>query len=320
VNQGLNLKECLRTLGLEPSYTKDDVTKAYRKMAQKAHPDTGGDNEMFSRLTDIKDFLLDSLDGGHNKSRRNQGVNPFDFNWHHQDPRRNQVRIMEGVIPLEFLLRPKPFIHTVTVREEVICEECQGRGSNSVRDRRACSNCNGLGFTTTPSSTGHMHIGMMSPCATCRGQGFVFGDPCKKCQGSGQLTMFHKVQIPISPLTVPKDVIIHDKLLFRPIPSEQSSDQEWFRRGGELHHRLKINVFDLILRKPIEWVDLLDNSIRSISLGPNVNDNTMVIKLSGLGLTDGQNRGNLMIHAVAVYPRLSELPNSLLKTLEEFRQ
>jgi hypothetical protein len=132
--------------------------------------------------------------------------------------------------------------------------------------------------------------------------------------------MHHKVQVPISPLTIPKDVGIHDKLLFRPIPSERSSDGIWFRRGGELHHLLKINVFDLILRKPIEWVDLLDNSIHSITLGLDIGDSAKPIELVGLGLTDGRNRGNLMIHAVAIYPELSELPDSLLKTLKEFRQ
>ena len=39
-----------RTLGLDRSASQDDIRRAYKKRAAKAHPDHGGDAEEFKRL------------------------------------------------------------------------------------------------------------------------------------------------------------------------------------------------------------------------------------------------------------------------------
>ena len=41
---------CLRSLGLELPCTEEDVKTAYRNLAEKYHPDRGGDRRIFLRL------------------------------------------------------------------------------------------------------------------------------------------------------------------------------------------------------------------------------------------------------------------------------
>lgn len=44
-------------LGLNPNATDSDIKKAYRKLAVKHHPDKGGDEETFKKLTEAYEVL-----------------------------------------------------------------------------------------------------------------------------------------------------------------------------------------------------------------------------------------------------------------------
>lgn len=55
---------CLYALGLEMPCTEADVKRAYRRLAEKMHPDRGGDREAFLRLQceleEALEFVRDS--------------------------------------------------------------------------------------------------------------------------------------------------------------------------------------------------------------------------------------------------------------------
>lgn len=52
--ESLYFPECFRALGLPKDPTAEDVKRAYREMALRHHPDTGGSHEAFLQLE--KDF------------------------------------------------------------------------------------------------------------------------------------------------------------------------------------------------------------------------------------------------------------------------
>jgi hypothetical protein len=56
-----DLKAPLAALGLAWPTTRDDVKRAYRKTARKAHPDAGGSREDFVRVNDAYRALLGAL-------------------------------------------------------------------------------------------------------------------------------------------------------------------------------------------------------------------------------------------------------------------
>ena len=68
----------LVTLGLDPGCTADDVKRAYRTLAMAAHPDTGGDHDLFITLGRARDEALawvgarsqKTTDGFDGKTRR----------------------------------------------------------------------------------------------------------------------------------------------------------------------------------------------------------------------------------------------------------
>jgi tetratricopeptide (TPR) repeat protein len=66
-NKGMSqsLDECYKTLGLEQNATKDDVKRAYRRLALKYHPDKNPGNEgltskIFTRVNEAYSVLIDT--------------------------------------------------------------------------------------------------------------------------------------------------------------------------------------------------------------------------------------------------------------------
>jgi hypothetical protein len=55
------LDQARQLLGVPENYTKDDVVRAFRRAAMKAHPDQGGTPEMFRLLVEARDRLLAAL-------------------------------------------------------------------------------------------------------------------------------------------------------------------------------------------------------------------------------------------------------------------
>ena len=55
--------EALEILGVEEGATKEEITKAYRKLAMKHHPDKNGDQEIFKLIGNAYDLLAPKLLG-----------------------------------------------------------------------------------------------------------------------------------------------------------------------------------------------------------------------------------------------------------------
>ena len=53
----MDKKEALEILGLSPEASEEDITKAYRQLSKKIHPDVGGTSYLFRIVHDAYDFL-----------------------------------------------------------------------------------------------------------------------------------------------------------------------------------------------------------------------------------------------------------------------
>jgi curved DNA-binding protein len=78
------------TLGVGKNATDDDIKKAYRKLAMKHHPDRGGDEATFKKISEAYDILSDPqkkqiVDLGGDPKNQNNGNSfnqgPFEFHF-----------------------------------------------------------------------------------------------------------------------------------------------------------------------------------------------------------------------------------------------
>ena len=74
----MNNENYYGVLGVDEKATQEDIKKAYRNLAKENHPDKGGDEEKFKKITEAYDTI-----GDVNKRNQydNQKSNPFGGNF-----------------------------------------------------------------------------------------------------------------------------------------------------------------------------------------------------------------------------------------------
>ncbi len=173
------------TLGVSKDASKDQIKKAYRKLAMKEHPDKGGDPEKFKKISEAYEVLSDD-------DKRQQYDNPAQddmfnfFNQMFQGGRPSQRKMGDVVrdieIPLEKIYHGTSLKFKVTLNQK--CEHCEQR----------CPMCKGVGMLRM----GHPMIPMMAierPCDHCQGKGSNHSG-CLQCS-MGNINTERLVQINI---------------------------------------------------------------------------------------------------------------------------
>ena len=207
-------------LGISKSSSKDEIKKAYRKLALKYHPDkTKGDktsedkfkeaSEAYHILSDDKrktnydQFGHAAFEGG-----GSQGFGGFDtssFSDIFEDffgdlggggsqqrsgNRGNDLRY-DISINLEDAFRGiEKNIKYTTYKK---CSDCTGSGAAKGSKPITCGYCNGKGKVRT--SQGFFTI--QQTCPECSGYGETIGKPCSDCSGNGKIQSNESVNVKI---------------------------------------------------------------------------------------------------------------------------
>ena len=208
-------KDYYKTLGLSDKADDAEITKAYRKLAKKLHPDANpGDKaaeERFKEVASAYDVLGDSakresydevrrlgpMAGGFGPSAHNTGgfninldqmgdLGGFLGNLFGRGARSRGGagpggEDLETELHLDFVDAVAGTTVTVPVVGEAMCRECAGSGSQPPSQPSKCPKCDGSGMIAE-------NQGMFSfsrPCHSCGGRGAVITDPCKTCRGRG---------------------------------------------------------------------------------------------------------------------------------------
>ena len=225
-------KDYYQVLGLTKGATKEEIKKAFHKLAHKFHPDkSSGDAEKFKEASEAYSILSDDKKraeydsygrvfsegggpgaGGFNgagfdfsqfQDAFGQGGGfSFDFGDVFSDFFAGQAggraaRGRDMSIDLEISFKESIFgtKRTVLLAKTAQCETCHGSGAAPGTDLETCKHCNGSGKIHETSNSFFGAISMQSPCRYCHATGKVPKEKCHTCRGEGVYRKQEEVDI-----------------------------------------------------------------------------------------------------------------------------
>lgn len=227
-------RDYYEVLGVDKGASKDDIKKAYRRLAIQYHPDKNpGDKnaeERFKEATEAYEVLADEqkrqaydrfgfagVEGmaGQGGAQDFSSVfrdfedifgfgdfsNIFDsfFGGGGRRGGRNEhvARGSNLRYDLELSFENAVFGTAIDISysKHDSCKTCGGSGSADGSGRRVCPTCQGSGQVRRSSG----FFSIAQPCPTCRGEGAVIEKPCRDCEGTGLQKKKQKIRVTIPP-------------------------------------------------------------------------------------------------------------------------
>jgi molecular chaperone DnaJ len=211
-------------LGVNKNATKDDLKKAYRKLAMMYHPDRNPDDkdseEKFKEAAEAYEVLNDDnkraqYDRYGHEGMRSSGFNSQGFSdindifSHFSDifgggsifddflggnQRTRSGRRSSGAPGSDLKVTLKLTLEEIAagvskkikIKKLVKCTQCNGTGAEAGTATKACPVCHGSGEVKTVSRSVFGQFVNISACSNCNGEGTVVEKPCKKCMGDGR--------------------------------------------------------------------------------------------------------------------------------------
>ncbi len=340
-------------LGVARDVDAAELKRAFRKKAMQYHPDRNpGDAEAeakFKELNEAYEVLkdpdkraaydryghaaFDGPGGGAGGFGAGQG-HGFDFSDIFEDifgdfmggQRGGGRRGGDLRYNLEITLEDAYFGKEVeiTVPSMAPCDECGGEGTAPGSSPSTCITCHGRGKIRAQQG----FFTIERSCPVCNGAGMVIEDPCKKCQGRGQVHREKKLSVKI-PAGIEDGTRIRlagegepgmrgapagDLYIFISV-----APHRMFRReGAHIHCRVPIPMTVAALGGPIE-VPTLGSGKARIQIPAGTQTGRQIrLKGKGMPVLHGHDHGDMYIEVVVETPvNLTKRQRELLREFGE---
>lgn len=277
-------------LGVERTATDAEVKRAFRKLAQRWHPDVSADpaadarfkeiNEAYQVLSDPErrrtydmfgEAGLGAGAGGAGFSGGFPGFGDFGdlFDAFFGGQSGAGVRRGRPAVgsDLRYDLRIT-FAEAMKGTEKEVefpvldrCETCGGAGAKKGTPPTTCPACSGRGEVRTVRDTILGQMINVAPCPRCRGEGRIVDDPCETCRGEGRAQRMKRLRV-----TVPAGIDDGHQIRL-------SGEGEVGRRGGppgSLYVAVSVTPHPALKREGTELYYDLDLTIAQATLGTRV--------------------------------------------------
>ncbi len=225
------MKDYYQILGISRNASKDEIKKAYRKLAHKYHPDkSGGDEKKFKEINEAYQILSDDkkknqydqygrvFEGGEYAGAKGQGFGSqwsdfgggFDFDMGDigdifeeafgfsssrgpEDKRKGESIEIDLQIPLKTTLKGEE--KEFNLMKFVSCSRCLGSGAEPGTNRNQCFSCRGTGKVQQIKKTIFGSFTKVASCPECDGEGQKPDKPCNVCLGEGRVKKEEKIKV-----------------------------------------------------------------------------------------------------------------------------
>lgn len=348
-------KDYYSILGIEKGASKDEIKKAFRKLAAKYHPDKKtGDESKFKEISEAYAVLGDdkkraeydaygqsfagagggqyggfSGQGGFNTAGFDFDINDifesFGFGGGFGGRREQRGRDISVDIELSFKDAIFGVKRSLLITKNNTCSECSGTGAKPGTDMHKCATCNGQGKIRETRQSIMGNFTTVRECSTCNGRGEVPKEKCGTCAGNGVVRSESEITIDI-PAGVENGEMIRMTGQGEAIPNgtpgdlyiklHVKADPNIKREGNNLIKNLPVKLTDALLGSTYK-VDTLDGTVE-IKIPAGVKHNEM-LRIKGKGVPTGNNRrGDFMVRVHIETP--SKLSRKAKKLVEELRE
>ena len=346
-------KDYYKILGLQKGASKEDIKKAFRKLAAEFHPDKKTGNEAkFKEVSEAYAVLGDDKKraeydaygqafsgaggpGGFNWSGAQgfggQGVE-FDLNDIFENfgfggfGGQRQQRGRDISIDIELPFKESIFGTTrkVLLTKNNACGECDGSGAKPGTEMKSCETCNGQGKLRETRQSVMGSFTTVRECSTCQGKGQVPKERCGHCAGAGikRTEQEIKINIPtgiqngeVIRLTAQGEAISGGSPGDLYVKIHVQADTEIKREGMNLVKVLPVKLTDAMLGGNYQ-VETLDGPVE-IKIPAGIHHGEL-LRIKEKGVPNGSRRGDFLVKISIATP--NKLSRKAKKLIEELRE
>ena len=348
-------RDYYEVLGIQKNSSKDDIKKAYRKLAIQYHPDKNPGNktaeEKFKEATEAYEVLSDDQKkqaydqfgfagvegmGGptpHDFSQAFRGFEDifgdfsgiFDTIFGSSSGRRGSGGPRQGAnlrYDIEIPFKDAVFGTKVEIQysRNDACADCKGSGAANGAGRKVCPTCKGTGQIRQSAG----FFSMASPCPSCGGQGEIIEKPCPEFGGQGTQKKRQKIMV-----TIPAGIENGKRVV---IPRQGDAGPAG-GPPGDLYVFIRVKPHEFFERQVEDLYCAIPISITQASLGAEIQvvslegkiirvkvpagiQNGKLLRIRDEGVPVSSRRGNLYIKLIVQVPvKLSRRGRELMEEL-----
>jgi molecular chaperone DnaJ len=341
-------------LGVDRGASEEEIKRAFRRAAQKHHPDVDtstGAEARFKELNEAYRVLSDrqrraaydmfghaGVDGASAAGEPfGGGFGPFGdifdafFGGSPAGGRRRQRVVAGADLRYDLTITLAEALSGVTreIRFPTLvrCETCAGSGAEPGSEPERCPECNGTGERRRVSQTILGQMVNIKACPRCNGEGRVIGTPCHTCRGDGRIREDRRLEVTIPPgIESGQRIALEGQGEAGPrsgppgdlyVMVTVRDDPDLVRRGSELWAEVPVTFAQAALggRVPVRTVE----GTEDVEV-PAGTQSGQEIRLRGRGMPRlrGAGRGDLHVVVTVVVPaKVSKREKELLQQLNE---
>lgn len=216
----MSKRDYYEVLGVEKGASKDEIKKAYRKLARKYHPDVNKEADAESKFKEAKE-AYEVLGNEQKRAQYDQfghaGTQNGGFGGGAQDfsgfgdifdmffgggGRRNPNAPQQGAdlqytMTLDFEEAVFGKETEISIPKDEECDTCHGSGAKPGTKKKTCSHCHGSGQLNQEQNTPFGKVVNRRVCHFCQGTGEIIEDKCTTCGGTGKVKKHVKIKVSI---------------------------------------------------------------------------------------------------------------------------